>query len=82
MSNGIIKKVAIVTGASQGIGLAIARELALLDYQVCLLSRSKKRLEKAAQEILDDINPKYPPKIYPIDLKNTENTRKFSNNDF
>ncbi len=44
------KKVAIVTAAGQGIGAAIARELAANDYQLALLSASG-GAEKLAQEL-------------------------------
>ncbi|MGH9651544.1 MAG: SDR family NAD(P)-dependent oxidoreductase, partial [Terriglobales bacterium] len=40
--------VAIVTGASRGIGLAIAAELARRGYRLALLARSQKPLEEAA----------------------------------
>ncbi len=43
-------KVALVTGASRGIGLAIARQLASMGARVCLSARDAKRLEAAARE--------------------------------
>lgn len=45
-------KVAIVTGASKGIGFAIAYELASLGYSLGLIARSKADIEKASQDIL------------------------------
>lgn len=44
-------QVAIVTGASQGIGLAIAEALARLGSRVVLLARRRTRLEKAAAQV-------------------------------
>ncbi len=44
--------VAIVTGASRGIGLAIATELAGLGYSLGLVSRSSAEIESASREIL------------------------------
>ncbi|MFZ3200637.1 MAG: SDR family oxidoreductase [Candidatus Acidiferrales bacterium] len=41
-------KVALVTGASRGIGLAIARSLGRMGVGVCVCARDAKRLESAA----------------------------------
>jgi 3-oxoacyl-[acyl-carrier protein] reductase len=43
-------KIALVTGASRGIGLAIARRLASMGARVSLCARDEKRLESAANE--------------------------------
>lgn len=43
-------KVALVTGASRGIGLAIARQLASMGARVSLCARDTKRLESASNE--------------------------------
>jgi len=40
-------KKALVCGASEGIGLAVAQQLALLGAEVCLVSRSADKLKKA-----------------------------------
>jgi 3-oxoacyl-[acyl-carrier protein] reductase len=48
---GLNGRVALVTGASQGIGLAIARELAAEGAQVAVSSRTQQRVEAAAAEI-------------------------------
>jgi 3-oxoacyl-[acyl-carrier protein] reductase len=51
MDLGISGKVALVTGASQGIGFGIARELAQEGVRVAISSRTKERIEAAASEI-------------------------------
>jgi 3-oxoacyl-[acyl-carrier protein] reductase len=48
---GLSGKVALVTGASQGIGLGIAQELAAEGARVAISSRTKERVEAAAAEI-------------------------------
>jgi 3-oxoacyl-[acyl-carrier protein] reductase len=48
---GLSGKVALVTGASQGIGLGIARELAAEGARVAISSRTTERVEAAAAEI-------------------------------
>ncbi|MGD1211560.1 MAG: SDR family NAD(P)-dependent oxidoreductase [Candidatus Acidiferrales bacterium] len=47
-------KVALVTGASRGIGLAIARSLARMDARLSLCARDPKRLEEASSELQRD----------------------------
>lgn len=44
-------KVALVTGASRGIGLAVARSLGRLGAKVSLCARDAKKLERAASEL-------------------------------
>lgn len=44
-------KIAVVTGASKGMGKAIALEFAKEGAQVCLVSRSKESLEETVKEI-------------------------------
>ena len=51
MDLGISGKVALVTGASQGIGLGIAKELAREGARVAISSRTRERIEAAASEI-------------------------------
>ena len=51
MDLGLDGKVALVTGASQGIGYGIARELASEGARVAVSSRTKEKIEAAAGEI-------------------------------
>jgi 3-oxoacyl-[acyl-carrier protein] reductase len=51
MDLGIGGRVALVTGASQGIGRAVAAELVQEGARVAISSRSKERIEAAAKEI-------------------------------
>jgi 3-oxoacyl-[acyl-carrier protein] reductase len=51
MDLGLSGKVALVTGASQGIGFGIAKELAQEGARVAVSSRTKEKIEAAAGEI-------------------------------
>src|SRR5215210_2177504 len=51
MDLGLEGRVALVTGASQGIGLGIARELAREGARVAVSSRTREKIEAAAGEI-------------------------------
>lgn len=51
MELGLEGRVALVTGASRGIGLGIARELAAEGARVAISSRSPERIDSAASEI-------------------------------
>lgn len=50
------KKTALVTGASRGIGLAIARELADVGYNLALVARNADALKRVAVKIERDYN--------------------------
>lgn len=51
MDLGLTNKVAIVTGSSQGLGLASAKALAAAGCRVCLCARGETRLREAAHEV-------------------------------
>src|SRR5699024_4150103 len=50
-----MNKTAIITGASSGIGLGVARKLINEDYNVVLAARSKEKIEMHANE-LNELN--------------------------
>lgn len=51
MDLGLSGRTALVTGASKGLGLAVARALSVEGAQIAISSRSKERIEAAAAEI-------------------------------
>ncbi len=51
--NNLENKVAIITGASRGIGLACAKKLASQNASVVLLARSTDQIDKEAKKLLD-----------------------------
>lgn len=68
------KGLAIITGASQGIGAVIAKGLANDGYQVVLIARNKQNLEKVCDEIMKSNLQAHPkPIILPMDI--TENVK-------
>lgn len=64
------KKIALVTGASSGIGRDMARELAQKGYNLILVARDKQRLEELKNEFKVEVT------IFAIDLSNPENCKQ------
>lgn len=65
----MLDKFAIVTGASTGIGRAVALALASVGYKVALVGRNEKKLLETEKLILDEGGKT---KIFVCDLTNTE----------
>lgn len=64
------QKVALITGASKGIGKSVAIGLAKLGYKVVLTSRDQNNLKKVEKEIQDNHSPN--PLIIPLDVTNSK----------
>lgn len=64
------KKIAIITGASKGIGKAISIGLATLNYQTILIGRNKTDLQKVAEEIVNAEG--ISPKIIQLDITDSD----------
>ena len=62
----IIKPVTIITGASSGIGAALAREFAKHGHDLALVALPEPTLEATADEIVAMGRPR--PEVFPIDL--------------
>lgn len=63
---------AVVTGASQGIGMAMARDLAHLGYDVTLVARRRNVLEEFAAELPGS------PEVFPCDLSDAAQRKQFN----
>lgn len=68
---------ALVTGASSGIGRDIAREIAKRKYDVIIVARN----EKALQELKEELEKEYKVKVYAkiVDLSDKDNCLKLYN---
>jgi len=67
------KGLAIITGASQGIGAVIAKGLATDGYQIVMIARNKENLEKVYNEVIQSNSQIQKPILLPMDI--TEYTR-------
>ena len=77
MNLGLNNKIALVTGASQGLGFATARQLAKEGAKVIIASRNAERVQQAVAEIQDEI--KHPEHITGVvfDAMETEKIKAF-----
>jgi short-subunit dehydrogenase len=64
-------KCAMITGASQGIGKAVAIKLAGLGYNLALIARTAEKLQQVKQEI-NQHYPKVEVSCYPVDVSESE----------
>ena len=65
----------LVCGGSQGIGFAIAEELAIMGANCILVARNKSKLESAVQQL--DVTIRQTHSIIAADFSNNEEVRKF-----
>ena len=61
---------ALITGASSGIGKALAKDLSKEGYDLVLVSRDQEKLEQAKKEIDENAE------IIALDLSDSENCKK------
>lgn len=64
------QKVALVTGATRGIGKAVSIGLAKMEYRIVLTGRNKNDLKKVAEEIRNSHSPN--PIIFQLDITNSK----------
>ena len=70
-------KTALITGASSGLGLEAAKELAALGFNVIMTARGKDRLEKAGEEIAKQ-HPQSKITSQVLDVANFDEVRSFA----
>lgn len=63
------KGVAIITGASRGIGHCIAQGLALDGYKTILIARDQEKLRQVSQEIAEQVPAELRPEIASVDVR-------------
>jgi 3-oxoacyl-[acyl-carrier protein] reductase len=74
MNTDLKNKTALVCGGSQGLGLACAKELALLGATIVLVSRNEEKLKIAVAEL--DVSSGQQHTFLAIDLSNPDNVKK------
>jgi short-subunit dehydrogenase len=62
------KGLAVITGASQGIGATVAKGLAHDDYRVVLIARNRRNLDKVYDEIMQSDDNAPEPIVLPLDI--------------
>lgn len=72
--NNLKDKLALITGATSGIGAACAKELASYGVNLILTGRRKDRLKELKKELLEQYNIKI--NIFPLDVTNKEDVEK------
>lgn len=70
-------KTIVITGASTGIGEAIAKKLAKSDYRVILVARNKEKLEKVTKEINEMAS--HSATFYQVDISNQSQVENMVN---
>lgn len=72
MKRSLAGRVAVVTGASSGIGLATAKALARAGARLVLVSRSQARLQATAQDVARVAGGGHPSLLLPCDVSDPE----------
>ena len=67
-------KVAIITGASKGIGKAISIGLAKMDYQTILIGRNLDDLKKVKEKIAE--KSRFEPNVFELDITDSEKVKE------
>src|SRR5690625_5497981 len=64
------KKIAVITGAGSGLGASLAQKYSHKGYKLCLLGRTKEKLEQVGKELPNHY------KVYSLDVSNNEEVQK------
>jgi NADP-dependent 3-hydroxy acid dehydrogenase YdfG len=67
------KELAIITGASRGIGAAVAMGLATDGYRVVLIARDRQHLDKVRDQIMQSDDHAFEPVVLPLDITDYAN---------
>ena len=65
-----MNKIALITGASSGIGRDFARNLASKGYNLIIVSRDEKKLEELKKDLKVEVT------VIPMDLSDSENCKQ------
>jgi len=69
-----INKIAVITGASKGIGRAVALGLSKMDFQTVLIGRNTVNLDEVSHKVLKQGGVK--PVIYKLDITDSKSVKK------